>query len=68
MQSPRSMSSVRGTTEVATKASSVVGVVASCSEGTKTSGTEGVVMAVVEMETDSETEVPPSIRGSVSFF
>jgi hypothetical protein len=61
VQSPRSMSSVRGTTEVATEASSAVGVVASCSEGAKTSSTEGAktsstegaAMAVDEMETDS---------------
>jgi hypothetical protein len=33
VQSPRSMSSVRGTMEVAAEASSAVGVVASCSEG-----------------------------------
>jgi hypothetical protein len=33
VQSPRNMSSVHGRTEVATKASSAVGVVASCSEG-----------------------------------
>jgi hypothetical protein len=52
-QSPGSMSSVRGTTEVATKASSAVGVVASCSEGAKTSSTEGAVMAADEIETDS---------------
>jgi hypothetical protein len=33
VQSPRSMSSIRGTMEVAVEASSVVGVVDSCSEG-----------------------------------
>ena len=45
MQSPRSMSSVRGTTEVAAEVSSAVGVVTSC--------TEGAVMVADEMETDS---------------
>jgi hypothetical protein len=53
VQSPRSMSSVRGTTEVAAEASSAVGVVASCSEGAETSSTEGAAMAADEMETDS---------------
>jgi hypothetical protein len=53
VQSPRSMSSVRGTTEVATEASSAVGVVASCSEGAETSSTGGATMAADEMETDS---------------
>jgi hypothetical protein len=53
VQSPRSMSSVHGTTEVATKASSVVGVMASCSEGEKTSSTKGETMAADEMETYS---------------
>jgi hypothetical protein len=53
VQSPRSMSSICGTTEVATKASSAVGVVASCSEGAETSSTEGATMAADEMETDS---------------
>ena len=47
------MSSVRGTAEVATEASSAVGVVASCSEGAETSSTEGAAMAVDEMETNS---------------
>jgi hypothetical protein len=49
VQSPRSMSSVRGTTE----ASSAVRVVASCLEGAETSSTEGASMAADEMETDS---------------
>jgi hypothetical protein len=53
VQSPRSMSSVRGTAEVAAEASSAVGVVASCSEGAETSSTEGAAMAADEMETDS---------------
>jgi hypothetical protein len=39
VQSSRSMSSVRGTTEVATKASSAVGVVTSCLDGADTSST-----------------------------
>ena len=43
VQSPRSMSSVHGTTEVAAEASSAVGVVASCSEGAETSSTEGSI-------------------------
>jgi hypothetical protein len=47
------MSSVHGITEVAAEASSVVGVVASCSEGAETSSTEGETMATDEMETDS---------------
>jgi hypothetical protein len=45
------MSSVRGTIEVATKASSAVGVVASCSKGAETSSTEEAAMAADEMET-----------------
>jgi hypothetical protein len=53
VQSPKSMSLVHGTTEVATEASSAVGVVASCLEGAETFGTEGAAMAVVEMETNS---------------
>jgi hypothetical protein len=53
VQSPRSMSSVCGTTKVATEASSVVGLVASCSEGEKTSSTGGATMATDELETDS---------------
>jgi hypothetical protein len=52
MQSPRSMPSVRGTSEVVAEASSVVGVVASCSEGAETSSTEGAAMAADEMKTD----------------
>ena len=47
------MSSVRGTMEVAVEASSAMRVVASCSEGAKTSSTEGAVMTADEMETDS---------------
>jgi hypothetical protein len=47
------MSSFHGTMDVATEASSTVGVVASCSEGEETSSTEGVAMAADEMETDS---------------
>ena len=47
------MSSFHGTMEVATEASSTVGVVASCSEGAKTYSTEGATMAADEMETDS---------------
>jgi hypothetical protein len=61
VQSPGSLSSVRGTTEVAVEASSAMGVVVSCSEGAKTSSTEGAetsstegaTMAADEMETDS---------------
>jgi hypothetical protein len=53
VKSPRSMSSVHGSTEVATEASSAVGVVASCSEGAEASSTEGATMAVDELETDS---------------
>jgi len=53
VQSPRSMSSVCGTTEVALEASSAVGVVASCLEGAKTSSTEGAATTTYEMETDS---------------
>jgi hypothetical protein len=53
MQSPRSMSSVRGTTEVAAEASSAMVVVASCSEGAETFSTEGASMTANEMETDS---------------
>jgi hypothetical protein len=53
VQSPRSMSSVRGTTEVSTEASSVVGVVASCSERAETSSIEGTTTTTDEMETDS---------------
>jgi hypothetical protein len=53
VQSSRSMSSVRGTTEVAVEAFSAVGVVASCSEGAETSGTEGATMVADEMETYS---------------
>ena len=47
------MSSVCGTMEVATEASSAVGVVASCLEGAETSSTEGATMAADKMETDS---------------
>jgi hypothetical protein len=53
VQSPRSMYSVRGTTEVVVEASSAIGVVASCSEGAKTSSTEGATMVADEMEIDS---------------
>jgi hypothetical protein len=53
VQSPRSMYSVHGTTEVAEEASSAVGVVASCSEGEETSSTEGETMETNEMGTDS---------------
>jgi hypothetical protein len=56
VQSPRSMSSVRGTAEVAAEASSAVGVVASCSKGAETSSTEGAAMAADEMETDSSCD------------
>ena len=52
VQSPRSISSVCGTTEVVAEASSAVGVVASCSEVEKTSSTEGATMAADEMETN----------------
>lgn len=52
VQSPRSMSSIRGTTKVAAKASSAVGVVASCSKVANTSSTEGATMAANEMEMD----------------
>jgi hypothetical protein len=52
-QSPRSMSSVRGTTKVAAEASGAMGVVASCSEGAKTSSTGGAIMAADELEMDS---------------
>jgi len=45
VQSPKSMSSVRGTTKVAIEASSAVGVVASCPEGAETSSTGGTVIA-----------------------
>jgi hypothetical protein len=53
VQSPRSMSLVRGIKEVVAEAYSVVGVVASCLEGVETSSTEGEAMAVDEMETIS---------------
>jgi hypothetical protein len=53
VQSPRSMSLVRGTGEVAAKASSAVGVVVSYSEGVETSSTGGTAMAVDELEMDS---------------
>jgi hypothetical protein len=52
VQSPRSMSSVHGTAEVAAEASSVVGVVASCSEGAEGSSTEGASMAADKMKTN----------------
>jgi hypothetical protein len=52
VQSPRSISSVCGTTEVVAEASSAVGVVASCLEGEETSSTKGVAMEADEMETD----------------
>jgi hypothetical protein len=50
---PRIMSSVCGIMEVATEASSVVGVVASCLEGAPSSSIEGSTMAIDEMEIDS---------------
>jgi hypothetical protein len=53
VKSPRSMFSIHGSTKVAVEASSVVGVVASYSEGAKASSIEGVTMAVDELETDS---------------
>jgi hypothetical protein len=52
IRSPRSMSSIHGTTEVAGEASSAVGVVVSCLEGAEISGTEGAAMVADEMETD----------------
>ena len=70
VQSPRSMSSVRGTMEVAAEAFSVVGVVASCSKGAETSSTKGVlwqwtrwrqILVVIP-------EVPLSLRGSVEIW
>jgi hypothetical protein len=62
VQSPGSLSSVRGTTKVAIEAFSVVGVVASCLEGAKTSSTEGATMAVDEMETDSSGDTRSTSR------
>jgi hypothetical protein len=53
VQSPRSMSSVHGTTEVAAEDSNEVGVVASCLEGEETSSTDGAAMEADEMEIDS---------------
>jgi hypothetical protein len=53
VQSPRSMSSIRGTSEVAAEAYSAVGVVTSCSEGAETSSIEKAAMVVDEMEIDS---------------
>ena len=53
VKSPRSMSSVHGSVEVATKASSAMGVVASCLEGAEASSIEGATMATDELETDS---------------
>jgi hypothetical protein len=47
------MYSIRGTTKVVAKASSVVGIVASCSKGVETSSTVGEAMETDEMETDS---------------
>jgi hypothetical protein len=47
------MSSIRGTIEVATEASSAVGIVTSCSKGAETSSTKGAAMTIDEMETDS---------------
>jgi len=55
------MSSVRGTAELVAEASSAVGVLASCSDGAKTSSTEGEVVATDEMETDSSGDT-----GSIS--
>jgi hypothetical protein len=53
VKSPRSMSSVHRSTEVATEASSAVGAVASYSEGVEASSIEGVFMEVDELETYS---------------
>ena len=56
MQSPRSMSSIRGSAKVVAEASNVVGVVASCSEGADTFSIEGTTMAVDDMEIESSVD------------
>jgi hypothetical protein len=53
VQSPRIMSSVCGTTEIAKEALGALGVVASCSEGAETSSTKAEAMAANDMEIDS---------------
>jgi hypothetical protein len=67
VKSPRSMYPVHGSSEVAAEDSSAVGVVASCSEGTKASSTGEKLLQLMSWRQILVVvpKVPLSLRGSV---